>query len=398
MTNLVESRVNKLNLMRPNLSQHCLNANTADISFVCSYRAELGYIQCEKIPAHKIILASVSSVFQAMFYSHLPEKDVIELPDVTADGFKQFLHLFYNTEVKFSVDHVHEVLYLAEKYDIPDYVFMCSKYLIENGHEAFQTETFLCCSQTVLQTILQNKYSKGEGVLLLQACINWAENACNFHKLASDSMENRLKVLGNCLDSIEYASITQSAAIDFMLNYHGIFNVNQIGHMLQSISKRLCAVDFDNDYIKWPSHLNVNAEILQLEKGKTHTMELATQSPFLLHGIGFHIPDNVSNPENITLLFSIEKFNSNSDDSSKVKIFFGRLPMHYRLTDNRTISMCASLPDTIVFDAFSAYSMEMTPFEEVKIQCYDRGSRYENVSHDYEFTDSYIVFLRITKI
>lgn len=382
----------ELNLTRPNLSQHYLNANTADVFFVCSY------VRSIKIPAHKIILASVSSVFQTMFYSLLQEKEEIELPDVTAAGLKQFLHLFYNTKVNCSIDHVHEVLYLSEKYDVPDYAFLCCKFLIENGRESFQTENFLRCSQAVLRVVLQNMYLKGEGEVLFKACIDWAANACVFYKLDCDSMENRLKVLGNCLDLIEFASIKQNAAIDYVNKYHGIFTENQLRFMLQLIAKRLPAVHYGFDHHKWPIDLTRTTQMLQLKKGQTHTMELEIEESFLLHDIGFNIPATVSNQfEKFTLLLSIEKTNFD-DENSKMKIFFGRLSFK-KVVDSTGCSIRSTLPDIILFDDFSTYSMEITPFEDIKIQCYDSNFSYDGLHHSiFQFDDPYAVLLRITKM
>ena len=47
--------------------------------------------EAQIIRAHKLILASRSPVFSAMFYGELREPDDIKLPDTTGEIFKAFL-------------------------------------------------------------------------------------------------------------------------------------------------------------------------------------------------------------------------------------------------------------------------------------------------------------------
>lgn len=194
----------------------------------------------ERVPAHQIILASVSDVFQAMFYGQIPEKNEIEMTDVSTGGLKQFLHLFYNKEVICTIHHVHEVLYLADKYNVPEWSLACCKFLIKRGHESFKTTNFLNCSQTILRTILGNDFLKSESEVLFKACMDWAENACSL--LGVDpNMENRRKVLGDCLDLIEFASIGRSAAIEYLKDYQSLFTRHELENILQLISERVIA-------------------------------------------------------------------------------------------------------------------------------------------------------------
>ena len=43
----------------------------------------------EEVRCHRFILASRSPVFHAMFCGSLPERDVVEIPDIEADVLKQ---------------------------------------------------------------------------------------------------------------------------------------------------------------------------------------------------------------------------------------------------------------------------------------------------------------------
>lgn len=102
----------------------------------------------------------------------------------------------------------------GRKYDVPDCSFVCYEFLVNRGRESFNTTDFLHCSQAVLLAILQNIHLRYEGEILFEACIDWAENQCDFRKLDRGNSENIRQVLGNCLDLIEFASIKQNALID----------------------------------------------------------------------------------------------------------------------------------------------------------------------------------------
>lgn len=252
---MANSKVIENIITRPNLHQHYLNESSADVFFICSGGAEGEDKEMkERVPAHKVILASVSQVFQAMFYGQLAEKNEIEITDATACGLKQFLQLFYKNEVSYTVEHFEEVLYLAEKYNVPDCTSACCSFfennftmekfiscydcivnyklsevklifeekIFDQRKEFFQSTYFLECSQTSLQNLLRIIYLKGEGELLLLACINWTENACNRNGLDSTKMEKRREMLGDCMELIEIASIRRDV-MEYLRDFHSFF-------------------------------------------------------------------------------------------------------------------------------------------------------------------------------
>src|ERR1700753_3023718 len=103
-----------------------LNSHTADVHFTFKSSDE-------RIPAHKSILA-VSEVFKTAFFGSIPEKDEVKIEDegVNADAFKEFLQFFYLKEVKLSMKHIKNVMYLGKKYQMDDCLIVCSSFLKEN--------------------------------------------------------------------------------------------------------------------------------------------------------------------------------------------------------------------------------------------------------------------------
>lgn len=365
--NLIE-----LNITRSNLPQYYLDANTADVFFICSDGLETDEnVMKETVPAHKVILASVSKVFQAMFHGQLAEKNEIVITDVTAGALKQFLHLFYNKEVICSIAHVHEVMYLAEKYDVPDWSLACCKLIIQRGHECFKTTNFLYCSQTILRTIVQSIYLKGEGEILFKACMDWAENACNMLELDSGNMENRRKMIGGCFDLIEFASIKQSVIIEYLENYQSLFKTNELGYILRLISEKVTTHnDLEN---RWPAFVSKATETMELEKGTPYRMEFQAEQRCLLYNIAFSIQGGEFRTEPY-LVASIGKTDLNND--KKTKVFVGTLLLKDKITNVGFDLLSTPLPDIIVIDAKTTYVIEITPFQNMKIDCFGTDFQY----------------------
>ena len=85
----------------------------------------------QTISAHKYVLANSSPVFFAMFYGDLAEKrEAIDITDCDPDIFLQFLRFIYCDDANFrDVACAIQVLYLADKYDVPSLARECVKFL-----------------------------------------------------------------------------------------------------------------------------------------------------------------------------------------------------------------------------------------------------------------------------
>jgi len=88
--------------------------------------------QPSTISAHKMILACGSSVFKAMFFGPLAEKNDVNIDDVSPNAFKKMLEYLYTDITSVTHDDVTEVLYVAKKYDVPGLVQLCVQKIEEN--------------------------------------------------------------------------------------------------------------------------------------------------------------------------------------------------------------------------------------------------------------------------
>ena len=84
----------------------------------------------QRIPAHKYVLATGSSVFHAMFFGGLAESDAqISVPDVEPAAFLILLKYLYCDEITLEADTVLATLYVAKKYIVPHLCRACVSFL-----------------------------------------------------------------------------------------------------------------------------------------------------------------------------------------------------------------------------------------------------------------------------
>ena len=88
----------------------------------------------KRMPVHKLILASRSPVFYAMFYGQLAHNSAeLKLSDCDdADIFLEFLRYFYTDECTLSMDNVFHILNASKKYLLPSLTKKCSDFLQRN--------------------------------------------------------------------------------------------------------------------------------------------------------------------------------------------------------------------------------------------------------------------------
>ena len=89
--------------------------------------------KCREIRAHKVILASRSSVFATMFSTNNYKEasnSVVNMYDLSFLAAQQLIHFIYTGTVRHMQQEVAiELLYAAEKYDIEDLKNVCVRYL-----------------------------------------------------------------------------------------------------------------------------------------------------------------------------------------------------------------------------------------------------------------------------
>ena len=91
--------------------------------------------QCGKeLKAHKVILASRSQTFQAMFNHDMVENNlnIVKIPDVDYEVLKQMLRFIYMGQVENMKTVATDLFIAADKYDIQDLKGKCTHYIAES--------------------------------------------------------------------------------------------------------------------------------------------------------------------------------------------------------------------------------------------------------------------------
>ena len=190
--------------------------------------------------AHKYILATSSSVFYAMFYGELAEKNsVVYLSDTNDDSLEEFLRFLYTEECNLTADNAVFVLYLAKKYIVPSLAEKCVEFLETNlaaenvfvvleqalqfdeeklvkkcwdmidmeTSEAVVSDAFTDICQSTLVEFLKRESLNVEEVDLFKAVVKWSEAECLRQEKETNGT-NKRAAIGNAIYQIRFASMT----------------------------------------------------------------------------------------------------------------------------------------------------------------------------------------------
>lgn len=247
---------------RTGYETHYLNTQTSDVYFVCLSDDRQSE---EQIPAHKLLLASKSPVFMAMFYGTLPETGNVKLPSVTAGTFKVFLQMFYLSEANLTMETVRDVIDLANQYQMIEGLVACGTFMIPNiTTENFiatyelallydMTELKLCCetnasaflteeniyncNQNELKHILQIKQLYAE-YDLAEICVKWAKFACEQKGIDATMVENIQNELSECFRLLDFASMSTQKIHDTLAKCDVFFEKSTLKSIIGVLKMR----------------------------------------------------------------------------------------------------------------------------------------------------------------
>ena len=190
-----------------------------------------------RIPAHRYILATGSTVFYAMLYGGLSNKDSEEItvPDVDPDAFLAMLKYLYCDDIQLEPDTVLATLYSAKKYIVPHLARECVRFLetsltaknaclllsqarlfeepelmqrcwdvIDAQAEiALMSEGFTDIDFNTLLTILRRETLNCGEIVVFQAAREWARAEC-LRREQEDTPENMRSILGVAMQCIRF--------------------------------------------------------------------------------------------------------------------------------------------------------------------------------------------------
>lgn len=110
----------KISYKREKLKYLLKTQDHADCTFICGD---------ERIPAHKLILACSSPVFELMFFGQMAASEV-ELPDIDPEDFKKMLEYVYTDYVDIgTVQSAWSLIYISQKYFLNDLLEVCVEFV-----------------------------------------------------------------------------------------------------------------------------------------------------------------------------------------------------------------------------------------------------------------------------
>ncbi|KAK8396915.1 hypothetical protein O3P69_005125 [Scylla paramamosain] len=195
---------------------------------------------CQRIPAHRFVLAVGSAVFDAMFNGQLSTRqDQIELPDVEPQAFLALLRFLYSDEVQIGPETVMTVLYTAKKYAVPalekacvdflkrnlspDNAFMlltqarlfdepqlaalCLETIDKNTADSLAAEGFTDLDNSTLCMVLERDTLRIREAKLFEAAVRWSEAECEREGMPVTGANQR-KLLGPALSLVRFPLMT----------------------------------------------------------------------------------------------------------------------------------------------------------------------------------------------
>lgn len=238
-----------------------LDEKTADVHFAIPSNSDVS-----RIPAHKAILATASSVFDAMFFGEMKEEGDIPISNATETEFKEFLQCFYRHELVITFSNIAKVMELADQYLMTDFLNECGRLLTQrlpikevcsayqiaisfnrtlspalrefcekqirkNSREVFRSDAFLACSKEVLENILKIGRFSCRAMPVFKACIDWATKA-NEISGTDATTENLRKKLSNCLYLIPFDMMKPTEIEQCIVKYEGLFSEEELQEII----------------------------------------------------------------------------------------------------------------------------------------------------------------------
>ncbi|XP_055310676.1 BTB/POZ domain-containing protein 2-like [Sitodiplosis mosellana] len=248
-----------------------LNERLADVHFKFKVDDET-----QKVPANKSVLAALSPVFDRMFFGSLPD---VPIPDADAGAFKEFLQLFYLSEVTLTMENIETVVRLADKYDVlenvnafavflkgqltldnmcwgyqlavnlqnEELVEFCGDKISRSPKKIFATDAFQRCDKSILKRIMELDLTCKE-TNVFDACLKWAKHACEEDDMDATKAENLRTQLGDCLKLIRFGLMESEEFSEcYMLN-KGLLTSEEFEDIMLSLSaKEYKAKIFNNN-------------------------------------------------------------------------------------------------------------------------------------------------------
>ncbi|XP_055299368.1 BTB/POZ domain-containing protein 6-A-like [Sitodiplosis mosellana] len=387
---------------------HYLNEESADVHFICRSDDRQSDV---RVPAHKIVLASKSETFQAMFYGSLPEKGDVPLPLLTATAFKEFLQLFYFTQVGVTMDNVNDVVDLSKKYQSEHGLSICGDFLKENlSNDNFITvyelallyeltelksfceisapvflseEDIVKCTRTELKHILQIKQLYVD-MNLIDVCVQWAQNVCEERQIGPESMENIVQEIGDLVECFDFASMPQSKIEEVLDTFDAVLTKDTYKKVTAILMKRGTPLDVNK--ILWVAkEKETNKRYIE----PTEVMTVITNKTITVRAVGFapiywEHPEEADSDDDIygQLVILQDKVDNGNEYTVLLRESFNLDPFGNDLDDAKTVQI-QRFERSVVFEPNQMYKLQVQLMIRKKDEIFCRSKLIAAGKHKY---------------
>ncbi|KAG1709212.1 hypothetical protein DVH05_028643 [Phytophthora capsici] len=110
----------------------------------------------QEVAAHRVVLATASPFFHALFTSGMKESREISpqipIPGVSVAAFQELLRYMYVGELRVSGDTILSVLHAANRLELEEVVEICCKQLMLELNVKNCVDIYMCCEQLQMRT------------------------------------------------------------------------------------------------------------------------------------------------------------------------------------------------------------------------------------------------------
>ncbi|XP_048731240.2 BTB/POZ domain-containing protein 3-like [Ostrea edulis] len=213
------------------LTYLCLSETLADVHFTFTDGGK-------PLPGHKFVLAMRSEEFEQMFYTEIPQPEIL-IEGTSKETFQMLLRYIYTNETNLNESNTLPLIELGGKYKLDDLVDRCVRYLESslcsknacatldiafkfdmkdikdttlrfiqrNAKAVFKSEGFKSISREALECIMKSNVTSVLEIEMFSAAAKWAEVECGRQRIPVDGA-NKRQVLGDLLYDIRITQIS----------------------------------------------------------------------------------------------------------------------------------------------------------------------------------------------
>lgn len=237
-----------------------LDSTTADVNFL--FFPKDG--EKHSAPAHKILLATKSRAFFAMFYGEKKVKGDIKIINASSSAFKEFLQFFYLQNVTLTIENIYEVMHLIRSHHVNECFPICDEFLfhhddrqlcieiaivfdrcelmnryVRESHEFtsyfLAANAFFKSSKKVLTSILESGQLKCSAMNTFGGCLKCAELMCVDNRLDPSNLKHCKQQLQDCFHLIPFNEMNVEEIQKCYEKYKALFDQKDLINLINLI-------------------------------------------------------------------------------------------------------------------------------------------------------------------